>query len=266
MTRRTRILKNVIAGQDFTTAVMQMMVHPQVTEAIAMSNVDFVIVDLEHTGKTIAEAGPCIDMAFAHDVPVIVRVYEKSQHLVEQVLDAGAQGVLVPTIETLDDCLEVVRSAKFAPMGERGFCPVVPARRWLNDFDPSTYTHDANRDTFIGVLIETPKGFANLSEMLQVEGIDAFFLGRADYAVRVGKPIWDPEVTQVMTAALRQITDAGKLCVPLAREDDVADYVRAGARIVQLGFSDASALQSTLSSEAAKLRAIVDATSTASGA
>jgi 4-hydroxy-2-oxoheptanedioate aldolase len=247
----------MIAEQDFTTAVMQMMVHPQVTEAIAMSGVDFVIVDLEHTGKTIAEAGPCIDMAFAHDLPVMVRVYEKSQHLIEQVLDAGAQGVLVPTIETVEDCLEVVRSSKFAPLGERGFCPVIPASRWLNDSDASTYTNDANRDTFIGVLIETPKGFANLPGMLQIDGIDAFFLGRADFAVRVGKSTWDPEVTEVMTAALHQIADAGKLCVPLAREDDVAQYYRSGTRVVQLGFSDATALQNSLRQVAGKLRAIV---------
>lgn len=257
MARRTTILKDLIDSQELTVAMMQMLVHPQVTEAIAMSGVDFLIVDLEHTGKTIAEAGPCIDMAFGHDLPVMVRVTEKSQYLIEQALDAGAQGVLVPTIESADDCREVVRSAKFAPVGERGFCPVIPASRWLNDSDPSTYIRDANRDTLLGVLIETPLGFEKLPEMLQVEGIDAFFLGRADYAVRVGRSTWDPEVDEVMTVALRQIAEAGRICVPLARQDTIAEYHRGGTRVVQLGFSDATALQRALSTEIEALRAVV---------
>ncbi len=259
--RRTTILKDLIQRQDLTIGVMQQIVNPEVTESIVESGADFVIVDLEHTGKTIDSAFGCITAAYAFDVPVLVRVYEKEQHLIEQALDAGAQGVVVPTVETVEECEMIVRSAKFAPVGERGWCPILPAMRWVEG-EGQEYIANANRNTFVSVLIETPLGIANLPEMLKVEGIDAFLLGPGDYSIRVGKTIWDPEVSDVMVEAMRLIAEAGKLSMPVALSSNIAEYYGSGAKVVQLGFNDSMAITQRMAAETASMREAVSSART----
>jgi len=212
-----KILKNIINQQEFTLGIILQVLDPDITEAVALSGLDFICFDLEHTGKTIESAYPCIMAAYAHNVPTLIRTTDKDQQLIEQALDSGAQGVLVPTVETVEECKNIVKAAKFAPMGERGYCPMDATMRWLNDSpsDMIDYANEMNKNTFVAVLIETPVGFKNLPEMLKVEGIDAFHLGFADYGMRVGKDMFDPDVQKVVNDAAEMINKSDKLSIPL---------------------------------------------------
>lgn len=252
-----KILKDMIKQQDLTIGLFQQIVDPDVTENLALAGFDYIILDLEHTGKTIESAYPCIMAAYGRDVPMLVRVTEKAQWLIEQALDAGAQGVIVPTVETVEDCELIIKSARYAPEGERGMCPVIPASRWMNNYCSETYTKDANRDIFVGVLVETPLGIKNLPEMLKVDGIDAFLLGSGDLSIRLGKSMWDPEVKEIIANAMNQITAAGKISVPIGLLSNISDLHKNGAKMVMLGMNDPMAIQQRMGEELEGMREIV---------
>ncbi|MDR0906769.1 MAG: hypothetical protein LBN00_11480 [Oscillospiraceae bacterium] len=188
-------------------------------------------------------------LAAARDVPVVIRTADKYQFMIEQALDAGAQGVLVPTVETVGDCVAIVNAAKYAPVGTRGYCPRPATARWRENVssDVKTYAADMNRDTYVMALIETPAGIKNLPELVKVNGIDAFMLGPADYGMRIGKDLWDPEVAAVLNEAAELIQKAGKICVSLSMPETFAAQYKKGAKVVIAGASVDEVLRNTYS-------------------
>lgn len=260
-----KILKDIVKKQELTIGLVQQVVYPEITEYLAMCGLDYLILDLEHTAHTIEAVNPCLLAAAARNIPVLIRVWEKEQCLIEQALDAGAQGIVVPTIETVEDCKMVVRAAKFAPEGTRGFCNVIPPKRWMNewendpygdDFSPDTYCKIANRDIFVAVLVETPLGIENLPEMLKVDGIDAFLIGSGDISVRIGKSPWGPEVAEIVTNAIKQIHAAGKISCPVGIVGNVEMLYEGGSRMMMLGMGERACMQDRIRSEVNGMREI----------
>lgn len=259
---KKRILKDLLKEKDFVLGTFQQVTYPEITEYLAHTGVDYIILDLEHTGHTVESVNPCLLAAAAHDIPMLVRVWEKEQCLIEQVLDAGAQGVVVPTVETVEDCEMIVRAARYAPEGTRGWCHIPPVKRWMalendpygDDFDPATFCKESNRTIFTVALIETPLGIKNLPEMLKVEGIDAFHLGSGDLSVRMGRTLWDPEVAQIVADATKLILDAGKICIPLATSANIEKQIQGGARMFTLAMNERAAMQASLRAEVNAIR------------
>ena len=261
-----RILKDIILQQDLTIGTFQQLLDPGITESLALCGFDYLILDLEHTARSIESANACIMAAAAHNIPMIARVREKEQSLIEQVLDAGAQGVLVPTVETVEDCELIAKSARFAPEGTRGWCNVLPAKRWMNewendpygdDFNPATYCRQANKDIFVAALVESPLGIENLSEMIKVDGIDAFFLGSGDLSIRMGKMLWDPEVAALIADAINKIQKAGKISCPIGLVDNVEKLYKNGSKMMMLGVNERMAMQERLRQEISGMREII---------
>ncbi|MGX7727527.1 HpcH/HpaI aldolase family protein [Rhodococcus sp. 5G237] len=233
------VLKRRLQSGEAVFGALQNIFAPPVTEAIARAGVDFILFDLEHAGYATSELDSCILTAYGYDVPALVRPREINHSLIEQALEAGAQGVVLPTVETREQCELIVQACKYGPWGARGFDPTYPVSRWMDHYNVDTYLADANRDTLVIILVETPMGFANLPEMLEVDGIDGVMLGAADLTVRMGKPIGgtmggltgDEEVTEILRRARKQTIDAGKICLAVARRDTVRDSYDEGARM-----------------------------------
>ena len=253
-----RTLKDLMKEKKPVLGTFQQIIHPMVTETLANTGLDYIILDLEHTGRSMESAIPCILAASAYDIPMIVRPMDRNPSLIEQALDAGALGVLVPTVETAEQCEIAVKAAKYAPEGNRGFCPVYPARRWVDNRDATTFTEDVNKGVFVSVLIETPLGFENLPEILKVEGLDAVMLGLADYSKTLGKDTWDPEVAAVANRANEQILASGKLCIQLATQNNVKDLLDLGNKIMCIYWSDSGAMDNYLRAEVASIRSMVE--------
>ena len=255
---KKRILKDMIKQQDLTCGVILSVIDPDIAENVALAGVDFIVLDLEHTGKTIESAYPCIMVGAAYNIPILTRTADKDQYLIEQALDAGCQGVVIPTVETVEECISIVKSAKFAPMGDRGYCPMDITTRWMNDnsSDPLIYANNANRDTFVMPLIETPLGFKNLPEMVKVEGIDAFHLGPADLGMRLGKHMWDPEVERMIVEATEIINNSGKICITIATQDNIAQQYKKGARAVITSLTIGTLIKKTYAGEIEALKSI----------
>lgn len=203
--------------------------HYDYTGLIANAGFDFIFIDAEHGNRSIESLQHCVNAANAYDVPAIVRANDKTEAAIEQVLDIGAQGVMMPTLETVDDAELLVRAARFAPEGDRGWSSLIRCA----DYGADPLFHKT-ADVFVVGLIESPRGFENLDEILKVPGIDAFMPGPGDLTVRMGLEFGDPVVTEMLMTAYQKITDAGKIAWSGGGWGPKlnADHIAAGARMI----------------------------------
>ena len=97
--------------------------NPLAVESLRYTGLDYVIVDTEHTPAGIESAAAQIAAAQGAGLTALARANEISRTAVLRLLDVGAQGVVVPCVETVEEVRELVQYAKYTPLGNRGFCP-----------------------------------------------------------------------------------------------------------------------------------------------
>ena len=115
---------------------------------------------------------------------------ESSRTAVLQLLDVGAQGVVVPCVETVDEVRELIQYAKFAPLGNRGFCPTRDGG-W--GYAPhassiSEYMETCNRETLLLPQCETVGCLEHIEEITAMDGVDGIFVGPFDLSIALGHP------------------------------------------------------------------------------
>lgn len=147
---------------------------------------DFLILDMEHGALDLSRARETILVARACGVAPLVRVPEVQYGPITRVLDAGAEGIVVPRVETRRQCHDLVRFARYRPDGERG----VTTFGGHNDFRPvpdvPAFLADRNRSILLFVQIETRAGVENRREILAEPGIDGCLVGTGDLAASLG--------------------------------------------------------------------------------
>jgi 2-keto-3-deoxy-L-rhamnonate aldolase RhmA len=161
--------------------------NPNVAYLLAQSGFDFFIIDNEHGTYSDETVANMVAAARGADIEVIVRIPEITRATVMKPLDAGATGLLVPQVDTVEEAAEVVRHAKYPPLGKRGVGLRRPHSRYAR-VDAATYLQQANRDTFIAVQAETRLAIENSEAIAAVEGVDCVFAGPFDLSVDLGFP------------------------------------------------------------------------------
>lgn len=146
-------------------------------EAAARAGPDAIVVDRQHGLWERRELEAAT--AAARAIPVIVRVAESSAAAIGEALDSGAEGVMVPLIETAEEAVRAVRHARFPPRGTRSGGGVRP----LHDF--AAY-HAQAQQTVVIPMIETAAGVANAASIAAVADIDMIFIGPGDLALSLG--------------------------------------------------------------------------------
>lgn len=156
-----------------------------VIELIALGGFDFVIIDMEHGPFGLETVRAGLTAARARGLQVVVRVGTAEASLIGAVLDAGADGVLVPQVCSAVIARAVVEAARFAPDGTRGAHPWVRAAGYGTVPD---WFAAANREVAVMVMIEGVDGIKAVPEILDVPGLDAIFLGPVDLSHSMGVP------------------------------------------------------------------------------
>ena len=185
--------------------------EPSVVEALAFAGFDFIIIDNEHTAMNMETITNLIRAAELHGMLPTVRVKQKTAAEILQVLDAGAMGVQVPQVDTRTEADNVVKWAKYAPVGERGYAASQRSAGY-GSMNPVTYAQMSNDNTLVICYCETKTCVDNLDDILQVEGVDVIFIGPFDlsqsYGV-IGQPK-HPVVLEVIDRIISKVTKAGK--------------------------------------------------------
>src|ERR1700710_994158 len=131
--------------------------------------------------------------------------------MVAGAIDAGAHGVLVPLLYTAEDAKKVVLSAKFPPMGQRGFGSPFPMERFHPSLGASDYLQQANGALLTMVQIETREAVENVDAIAAVPGIDVLFVGPFDLGNNIGHPIIDGLIHPNLHAAIAKVLKAANI-------------------------------------------------------
>ena len=203
---------------------------PLVAEIMAGSGADLVLVDGEHTPVGVDGLVPMLQAIEAYDATAIVRVPWNDPVVIKQMLDAGAQSLVVPMVSTQEEAIAAVQAMRYPPRGIRGIgSALARASRWTAVPD---YVARAHELVALTVQVETAEGVANAAAIAEVEGVDAIFVGPADLAGSLGFPSADEvraAVVSVIEAGLAAGTPVG---VNAFAPADADHYLAAGASFV----------------------------------
>lgn len=195
-------LKTRIAAGDCLAVSWLALGSVAVAEIAARAGADAIVLDLQHGLWERRDLEAAIGLVPA-GIPVIVRVAENSALAIGTALDAGAEGVMVPMIETAADAVQALRYAKYPPHGQRSAGGVRP----LKDF--GAYVQGASQIAVM-VMIETAAGLAQAAEIAAVPGLDMVFIGTGDLSLSLQIAGSDPRHAEACES-IRQACEAAAM-------------------------------------------------------
>jgi len=228
-------LKQRLAAGDTTFGCWLSFAESNVAEMMGTAGFDWLLIDGEHAPNDIRSIRDQLTALQGSPSSVAVRVPVGETWVIKQVLDAGAQTVMVPMVESADQARELVRACTYPPSGTRG---VGAASSRASRFSGiADYVKTADAQICLIVQVESRAGIAALDDILAVDGIDGVFIGPADLASDMGHSAdaTVPAVHDVITDALKRITASGKAAGIMSLGDSTPAYLEAGARFVAVG-------------------------------
>lgn len=206
-------------------------------EICAGAGFDWLLLDGEHAPNDIPLLlGQLQAIAAYPATSAVVRPPAGDAVLIKQLLDLGAQTLLVPMIETAEQAAAMVAAMRYPPRGVRGVgSSIARASRWNRT--PS-YLHSAEADLCLVVQVETASGVRNAGRIAAVDGVDGVFIGPSDLAASMGHlgEAGHPEVVAAAESAIRAVRSAGKAAGVLTTAAPlVARYRAAGCSFVAVG-------------------------------
>ncbi|KAI0798328.1 Pyruvate/Phosphoenolpyruvate kinase-like domain-containing protein [Xylaria sp. FL0064] len=176
--------------------------------------VDWVLVDCEHGNIDDAAMHEAVPAIASCGVSPIVRLPDMQGWMIKRALDAGAHGILIPLLRSVEEARRIVAAAKFPPHGQRGLGSPFAIERFSPIPSMTEYLQQANESLLTIVQIETQEALDAVEEIAEVPGIDVLFIGPFDLGNNIGHPILDgvmkPELEQAIDRILAATIKAGK--------------------------------------------------------
>jgi 2-keto-3-deoxy-L-rhamnonate aldolase RhmA len=171
--------------------------HPSVAEIMADAGFDWLCIDMEHSVTDYFETQQLIMAIQSKGIKAFVRVGENNTRIIKRVLDAGADGIIVPSVNSAEEARKAVAALKYPPFGRRG---VGLARAQNYGFGFENYRDSASKEIKLIVQIEHIDAIRDLDAILQTDGVDGTFIGPYDLSGSLGKPgRWDePDVKEAL--------------------------------------------------------------------
>jgi 2-keto-3-deoxy-L-rhamnonate aldolase RhmA len=190
-------------GKTVVGVGMTIAANPLVVRVLATAGYDWLFIDIEHSMIASDSLIGIVQMARASGISPVVRTQDNEYHLIANILDTGADGVMIPRVETAELAAEAVSYARFPPEGVRG-CGTSAVLGYERANWPA-HLPWLNEQTMVIIQVESIRALDNLTDILQVPGVDAIFIGRFDLSIDLGVPgqIDHPD----MVDAMRRIVD-----------------------------------------------------------
>jgi len=219
------LTKEKLARGEAVLGIFSKMSDASLVEQAALAGFDFIIIDMEHGPASFETAQDLIRAAELRGMTPIIRTSDASHINLLRSLDIGVHGVQVPQVSSREVAEEVVRGAKFAPVGDRGVCRYTRAAEYTN-IEKSVHFQRSNAETMVIVHIEGIEGINNLDQILAVKGIDVIFLGPYDLSQSCGVPgqTDHPTVVEKMQYAVRKASAAGVIVGTFVETPEMARF------------------------------------------
>ena len=212
------------------------------TEIVATAGFDWLLIDGEHAPNDVRSTLAQLQAIAAYPSHAVVRPVEGGTALVKQLLDIGAQSLLVPMVETPEQAAALVAATRYPPHGVRGVgSAIARVSRWGRDAD---YLQTADDSICLLLQVESQRGLDHLDAIAATDGVDGVFFGPADLSASMGfrgRP-GAPEVQRALDDGIARVRAAGKAPGILTTDAALArHYLALGALFVAVGV-DASLL------------------------
>ncbi len=209
---------------------------PLAAEICAGAGLDWLLVDGEHSPIDLDATLRILQAVAPYPVTPLVRVPSDDAVVLKQLLDLGAQNVLVPMVDTAEQAEAVVRAVRYPPRGVRGVgSALARGARWNR---VERYLQDADEHVSLFVQVESATAVANAGAIAAVDGVDGVFVGPSDLAASMGVigQQTHPDVTAAVLRAFDAVRAEGKPVGVNAFDPEVAErYLHAGAGFVLVG-------------------------------
>jgi 4-hydroxy-2-oxoheptanedioate aldolase len=205
-------------------------------EALAGAGFDWLLLDTEHSANELPMVYSQLQAAASGgDAHAAVRLPWNDAVMIKRFLDAGAQTLLLPMVETAEEARRAVAATRYPPEGIRGFAGAARASRFGRVKD---YHARAAEELCVLVQIETRLGLTNLDAIASVEGVDGVFIGPGDLSAALGYlgQQKHPDVVAVIEGAIRRIRELGNAPGILTSDEALARrYIESGCLFTAVG-------------------------------
>src|SRR5580658_6588945 len=230
------------------------LTDPICAEIAAGAGFDWLLIDGEHAPNDVRSILAQLQAVAPYAVHPIVRPVSGDVQLIKQLLDIGAQTLLVPMVESAEQAKLLVAAMRYPPAGIRGVgAALARASQWNRI---PNYLHEANHQMCLLVQVETPLGLKNLDSIAAVEGVDGVFIGPADLSAALGHlgNIGHPDVQMAIDNAIRRICIGCDAAGTITNDEAKArHYLSLGCKFLAVGL-DGNLLMNATQNLAAKFK------------
>jgi 2-keto-3-deoxy-L-rhamnonate aldolase RhmA len=220
---------------------------------------DWLFIDLEHNSMSIETACEMAVACLKNDIAPLVRVPEKQFWMATRALDGGAQGIIMPHVDTPEEAREVVNQLRYPPRGRRSISSM-QVHVDFRSMPVSELTRELDAHCLIAVMLETERAIENCEAIAAVEGIDIVMIGGNDLCFDMGIPgqVMDPRVVSAFERVASACKANGKHAGlgGVRTPDDLKVYFDMGYRFI-LAANDVTLLVDAGKARTEKLRALV---------
>lgn len=178
-------LKQKLKSNKLTLGTWITIGHPSIVEILATAGFEWMVVDLEHSPISIETAQTLFTCIQANNMAALARVSKNEEVVIKRVMDAGADGVIVPMIKNKEEAERAVSYVKYPPVGKRG---VGLSRAQKYGIGFQEYVEWVNNEAVVIAQIEHIQAVENLEAILSVDGIDSIIVGPYDLSASMGYP------------------------------------------------------------------------------
>ena len=239
-------LRDLIRSDRVIYCAFCLLPQPMGAEMLARQGWDCVFIDGQHGFIDYADMLAMVVAVQGAGKPVLVRPPLNDEGFIGKALDAGADGIVCPMINSPDDARWFAQATNYPPIGERSWGPLRAVQRFGGD--KAEFHAHGNDFTEAWAMIETRDALDNIDAILSTEGIDGVFIGPNDLSNSLtdGEDIdpGHPQVTQALQTVLEKIKEHNSFAAIYANTPEIAHaYIKLGFRFIAAG-SDAGFLQS----------------------
>jgi 2-dehydro-3-deoxyglucarate aldolase len=211
--------------------------HPSVAEMLSRAGFDWLTVDLEHSAISLETAAEMIRVIDLLGIVAFVRVGSHDANVIKRVLDAGAHGVIVSTVNTVEEAKRIANAVRYPPLGTRG---VGLSRAQGYSYEFEDHYRWVNEESVVLVQIEHIDGVRNMEGILAVPGVDGYFIGPYDLSASLGVPgkLEHPKMLEALAEVRRCGQASGKVAgvhVVATKPEQAVQKFREGYRLVAFG-------------------------------
>jgi 2-keto-3-deoxy-L-rhamnonate aldolase RhmA len=207
---RENRVKKVMAEGKLALGTYVTFADPQVVEIIGLAGYDAAFIDMEHTTFDLALVTEMIRAADLVGITSIVRVPDNDEKLILRLLDAGAEGIIVPHVDGLEGAQRAVEAVRYGPLGHRGGAGGTRATRF-GTVSWEDHVQQSNDQILLSVMTEDERGIADIEKIAGLEGIDLVSIGPTDFSEYMGiRDPSSPELRARIKELAGQIKGIGK--------------------------------------------------------